>query len=136
MSITPVAPQLTPFVDAEKAVLQLLADLVAAHCIDTETPKDLASRLPFIRVESLGGQSTQWEDSPRIDVDVFGPRLTRSVGWDLVRACQARLLSFPHLIPGVGVIDSVSVDGDPNETPWQNTQIRHFTSSYKVTVRR
>lgn len=126
---------LAPFIDAEKAVVLTLENLVASGSIDTETPKNLVALVPFIRVSRFGGQSTRWEDNPRIDVDVFCTRDLRTQGLALALACQARLLSFPH-VTSVGVIDEVDTDISPNETPWQNTALRHITSSYKVTVRR
>lgn len=131
-----IAPVLGPFIDAEKAVVLLLADLVASHSIDIETPKDLAARLPFIRVERLGGQSTRWDDSPRVDVGVFCAKGFRTDGMALALACQARLLSFPHAIDNVGVIDSVDTDVSPNEVPWANAAIRFITSSYRINSRR
>lgn len=137
MSIIPVAPQLGLFPDAEEAVRLLLADLVAVGSTGTETPSNMPDAiLPFIRVSRFGGQADQWTDSPRIDVDVFVARGSRTDGVTLAATCLARLLSFPHVIPTVGVIDRVDVDVSPNEVPWINTDLRLITSSFKVTVRR
>jgi hypothetical protein len=130
-----VAPVLGPFVDAERAVVLLLEPLAVGNT-DIDTPDDLAAHLPFVKVYRIGGQGDRWNDAPRIDVDVFAARGSRTTALDLIRQCQATLLSFPHLIDDVGVIDRVDVDVTPNEVPWQNTDIVRFTSSYKVTVRR
>lgn len=135
MSVTPVADQLAPFIDTEKAVLLLLADLADGN-VDIETPSDLQDHLPFVRVERLGGQGTRWTDSPRIAVDVFAARGSRSSAVSLAFACQARLLSFPHVIDSVGVIDKVVTDISPNEVPWPNDNVLLVTSSYQVSVRR
>lgn len=136
MSVTPVAPALRSFIDAERGAVFLLADLVDAGSCAIQTPNDLLDHLPFIKVERIGGQSTRWDDSPRIDVAVYCLRESRGQGVALALACQARLLSFPHAIPDVGVIDSVETDVSPNEVPWANAAIRLITSSYRVTVRR
>lgn len=133
--VTPVAPSLGRFVKAELAVITLLADLVDGHA-DVETPSDLEKHLPFVRVSRIGGQGTRESDSPRIDVDVFVARGSRSDGEEIAADCYARLLSFPHVIPDVGVIDTVAVDVSPNEVPWPNAAVLQFTSSYSVTVRR
>lgn len=130
-----VAPTLGSFIDAEKAVVLLLTDLVASQSISIEAPNDLATRLPFIRVQRIGGQSTRWDDSPRVDVGIFCAKKFRTDGLTLALACQARLLSFPHHT-AEGVIDSVETDVSPNEVPWANASIRLITSSYRINVRR
>lgn len=131
----PVAPALGPFVDAELAVINVVSDMVASD-VDIETPSNLQDVLPFIRVTRIGGQSTQMSDSPRIDVDVFGAAGSRTDTKNLALAVQARLLSFPHVLDGVGVIDRVDTDVSPNQVPWNNARVLLFTSSYKVSVRR
>jgi hypothetical protein len=135
VSVAPVAPQLGRFVNAEKAVIGLLEDLAPGH-IDVETPANLQDLLPFVRVARKGGQSSQLSASPSIDVWVYCERDSRDDAVDLAADCEALLLSFPHSIPGVGIIDRVDSEESPNEVPYANSQIRLFSSSYKVTVRR
>ena len=132
--VSNVAPLLAPFVDAERAVVQLLTETAAGN-IDVDVPENLQNVLPFVRVSRIGGQGDRWSDSPRIDVFVYCARGSRSSGLTLAQQCQALLLSFPH-VTDAGVVDSVETDVPPNEVPWQNSEILLFTSSYKVTVRR
>lgn len=135
MSVTPVAPGLSPFPDVELLLVTLLADLADGN-IDIETPADLQDHLPFIRVTRIGGQGTRWSSAPHIDVDALVGVGNRSAGMALAQACEARLSSFPHVIPDVGVIDTVATDVSPNEVPWNDPAVLLFTSSYTVTVRR
>lgn len=130
-----VAPAVRPFVDAELAIVTLLGDMVAEGSIDIESPANVQDIVPFIRVERIGGPSTQLSDSPRIAIDIFGAVGTRPATSTLAFAVQARLRSYPHVIAGVGVIDRVDTDISPNQVPWNNDAVILYTASYKVTVR-
>lgn len=120
------------FIDEEAAVIDLLSDLVDGK-IDTETPADLQSNLPFIRVVRLGGTDDRTSDSGRIDVDCFAKLRTDTK--TLAMAAQQLLISYPH-VTAAGVIDRVATDVAPNEVPWNNPAIRRFIASYNVIVRR
>lgn len=135
MTRVQVAPELTPFVDAELAVVALLTDMVDEGHIDIEAPSNVQDILPFIRVERIGGVSTQLSDSSRIAVDVFGAKGNRTPTKALALNVDARLRSFPHVIAGVGVIDRVDTDISPNQVPWNNDAVILFTASYKISVR-
>lgn len=121
---------LAPFVDAEAALIELLAELATA---DVQTPPTLEANLPFIRVIQLGGLDDRWNAYPRVDVDCYAAQ--RSDAKALAEAVHQRLLNFPF-VTGAGVIDKVETDVMPNEVPWANAFVRRFTAAYKVSVRR
>lgn len=123
---------LAPFPDLESAVIELLAGL---GTLDTETPADLASNVPFIRVNRLSGNDDFFNDLGHIDVDVFGVKGDRTALSDLARLVQQRLIRGPHVLSEC-VIDRVATDVSPKEVPWANEAFRLFTATYSITARR
>lgn len=123
---------LTGFPDTEAALLAVLVDLAGNGTI---TPTNLADVLPFVRVMRFGGSDDLLTDTARVDVDCFAA--TRPAAQSLAEAVRQRMLSYPHVVDGVGTIDYATTDLAPNEVPWSDSQsVRRFTASYTVTTRR
>jgi hypothetical protein len=124
------------FPDAEGAVIGLLAGLVADGSIGSETPEDLESAAPFIRVTRTGGGDDMVTDTATVSVDVFAASGddARSV------AEQARAtLTLPVSMGGVpkGSIDrAVTVTGPASLPPTDSDNLRLVVASYRVSMRR
>lgn len=125
------------FPDIERVVMDLLASFklgtVATANIQTETPIDLETRLPFILVVAGTGDDDGLTDYPLVDVEVFAP--TRAMAYALAEDIRARLLEAPHRVNGV-IIDFVRTTIRPRRLPWANEQIRRFAATYRFSARR
>lgn len=121
---------LSPWPDIETAIMDLVVDLGTAG---TETPADLASHLPYIRVMRLGGTDNRLTDDAHMSIDVF--ESTRPLVMALAEAVRQRLLSYPHVVNGV-VIDIATTLTAPQVIPWGDPKVRHSVASYTVSARR
>lgn len=131
-----------PFPYAELMVAQALCDLVdscadvtaADSSIGTNTPSDLLSALPFIRVQRIGGEDDGYLDAALVAIDVF--ELTVSGAYTLAEQVRQRLISGPNTV-AAGTIDKATTATAPNEVPWSDSQELHrFAAVYRVTARR
>lgn len=96
-----------------------------------ETPPDLEDRLPFIRVERIGGSDARFTDHPRIAVDVFAATA------DEARALAGRasdLLLFLHGPVGGAVVRDVRCDAGPSRQPWANPAVYRRGATYTVSL--
>ncbi|MCY0926216.1 hypothetical protein OTB20_08355 [Streptomyces sp. H27-H1] len=97
-----------------------------------ETPADLEARLPFVRVERIGGADARFAGHPRIAVDVFAGS-----------ADEARTLSssvrdallFLRGPVGEAVIRDVRCDAGPSRQPWANPAVYRRGAAYTVSLR-
>lgn len=122
---------LLPWPDVEAALVSLLADLAA---VGTVAPADLATKVPFARVECFGGSDNRITDTSRVDVDVFAA--TRAEAASLAETIRQRLLDTPHVVAGIGTLDWVDTLTRPNSAPWNDPQVRRVTAAYTITCRR
>lgn len=101
--------------------------------VDTETPPDLAARLPFVRVALITGTDDGVTDRSIIDVDVF--HVGRQEGYDLAETIRARLSGTSHRIDQV-ILDRVETEEKPRQLPWADEAVRRFGATYRVSARR
>lgn len=98
----------------------------------TETPADLASTVPLVRVVGIGGTGDQYQfDSPRVDLDAFAA--TRDEARTLAQSLHDWLLRD---LPGQMLADSFVLDVteflSPTWTPYENTNVRRFVLSVEL----
>lgn len=121
---------LAPFPNVEAVLMDLLSDLGTT---DTDTPPDLQSQLPFIRIKRATGGDSMFFDSPHVTIDAFDA--TYDEAQSLAESIRQRLIRGPH-VQAPGVLDGVTTDSGPAEIPWGDTGIRRFVASYAVSTRR
>lgn len=117
--------------DVELALLDLLTPLAANN--GTETPPDFTGLLPFLRVNRFGGTDDRVTDTASVSVDVFAA--TRRDAQPLAEQVRQLLLAGPHIVDGY-VLDHVSTVSAPAEAPWENTSVRRWSATYRVSARR
>lgn len=121
------------FPDVHRLLLAVLEDLAGGEGhLGTQTPADLAARLPFIRVARIGGPSDRISDYARVAIDVFGATYAEA---EALAALVHELLTGTRLRAGGAVVDRVGVDQAPVELPW-SPQIRRFQGRYLFVSRR
>ncbi len=121
---------LAPFPDVEDLLVRALAGFGTCG---TVTPPDLQPRLPFVRVQRLGG-GDRITDAPRVDIGVAAA--TRAEAMALARAIQQRLLSGPVRVPGARVIDRAVTEMGPHEAPADDPHTRHVVQTFRMALRR
>lgn len=122
----------TRFPDVQQVLVDSLVTLAGGDDhTGIETPVDLASRLPFVRVRRIGGGSDRLADYPRVEVDVFadGYEPTRQLAEDI----RQWLMGPP---PPVMQLDRVACDIGPRELPWGDGTVRRFGAEYSLVARR
>jgi hypothetical protein len=120
------------FPDVHVLLIEVLTPLVGVGRVATQTPADLAQRLPFVRVNRTGGYSDRLCDYARVDVDVF--HQTYSDG-ERLAARVHEFLTGQRLRASNGLVDRVAVDVAPVEVPW-DSGVRRFTGRYLLVSRR
>ncbi|KPC89884.1 hypothetical protein ADL27_38365 [Streptomyces sp. NRRL F-6602] len=98
----------------------------------SETPPDLEKRLPFVRVERIGGSDERFTHRPRVAVDVF--TTTADEGRHLSGAIRNALLLLYGPVGG-GVVQSIRCDSGPSAQPWAGDTVRRRGATYTVTLR-
>ncbi|MCO6011415.1 hypothetical protein NE236_41345 [Actinoallomurus purpureus] len=131
-------PELGPFPDVERAVMDLLADLVTDPAdVGTRIPADLQTRLgagrKVIRVRCIGGDDDRFTDYPRVDVEVYAS--TRAVAMPLAETIRQRLISRPRQT-AFGVIDRATTEVRPQEISYDDPDVRMVTATYRMSLRR
>lgn len=137
----------TEFPDMEKLVILgieqafpvLAADVNGGRLhVDTETPDDLESvatdTAPFVRVGRVAGADDRITDRAILDIEVFAP--TRQAAYALSEALRTWVLSAPHRVAGVGVIDKGFTEVAPRSLPWDNEKVRRSGGTYRISARR
>lgn len=119
------------FPDVQRALVAILGPLVGGRA-GTETPADLESRMPFVRVTRTGGPSDRVSDFALVDVDVFAA--TYATAEPLAEQIR-QLLTGPPLRAGVVILDRISCESGPTELPWA-PGVRRFGATYLVVSRR
>jgi hypothetical protein len=97
-----------------------------------ETPSDLATRLPVIRVERIGGGDERFSEHPRIALDVFAA--TADEARTLANRVRDALLILSGPVAGA-VIRGVRCDSGPSRQPWADERVYRRGASYTVSLR-
>lgn len=124
--------------DVAHAVCDLLADLVTGA--DIETPADLQSQVPWIRVTRTGGSSDRVTDRANLSVDVFASGATEASS--IAEQVRQRLINGPFrsdvsFRTDHGQVDLATVAVGPQLLPpTDSDNLRLVTASYNVSVRR
>lgn len=98
----------------------------------SETPPDLETSLPMIRVERIGGADSRFSQHPRVSVDVFAATA------DEARTLAIRVrdeLLFLRGPAGSAVIRGVRCDSGPSRQPWATETIHRRGATYTVSLR-
>lgn len=121
-------------IDCESLARTWLDDAFPDAKVSTETDTTLGDNLPWIRVERGGGADKQYViDFPLIDVDVF--HSTRILARTLAEQVRDSLiLTLPGKVVGPGNVRFAETILAPIWAPWDNTSLRRFTATYKLTV--
>jgi hypothetical protein len=128
-----------PFAPAESVIRNWLASyLGAGFRVVTELPSDLATVVastPVAQVVRFGGSdSLPVLDAANVDVDTFG--LSRTAARDLGEKVRGGLLfKMPGSIQDGALIAAVSTINAPRWVPYDNTNLRRFVASYRITIR-
>lgn len=134
MSVVP----LRGFPDVAHAVCDLLRSL--ANGVDIETPEDLESQVPWIRVTVTGGQSDLVTDVAPVVVDVFAGGATEASS--IAEHARQRLILGPFrsdvsFRTDHGQIDRARVAVGPQLLPpTDSDNLRLVTASYTISMRR
>lgn len=115
-----------------EAVLAPWAEATFGVFAGAETPADLETRLPVIRVERIGGSDERFALHPRVAVDVFAA--TADEARTLASHVRDALLFLQGPVNGA-VIRSVWCDAGPTRQPWVNEAVHRRGASYTVSLR-
>ena len=125
--------------EAESVVRNWLAThLGNGYRVVTELPADLATvvtETPVAQVTRFGGEDDIYTlDTANIDVDTFG--LTREAARTFGEQVRTALrFDAPGSIQGGALIATVSTISAPRWVPYDNTSLRRFVASYRITIR-
>lgn len=97
------------------------------------TPSDLQGRFPFLRVQLGGGTRTRRELLPVLDVDLFDSDRDRA--YHHIEEIQDALLEPLLQMAGVR-IDSVGVEEDIRQLPWDADRTIRFGFTNQLSLRR
>lgn len=119
----------------EEAVVRdwLAGQFPAAYCC-TETPADMASVLPVIRVLSLGGPDMPLTmDKPSLSISCYAQG--RIAASSLAKQVfQAMRFELPGYVFGMGAsVNRVRTISGPAKRPYDNTDLRCFGMTLQVT---
>ncbi|MET0701724.1 MAG: hypothetical protein ABWY93_18895 [Mycobacterium sp.] len=116
------------------AAMIIDAGLIIAGHIGSETPADLQSRLPYIRVLRVAGGSDLVNDYAQVDLEVFAA--TSLAGEQLAESIRQYLtLPAPPYTPRY-LIDRIECLSGAAELPWADTRLRRYGATYRVVSRR
>lgn len=124
----------TPLVSAETFVRTwLAAQFPAPIRVVTELPADLGA-VQTIQVTRFGGSDDFLTlDAANIDVDTFAA--TRDASRTLAEQVRTALrLHLPGYATGGAGVQSVSTISAPRSVPYDNTNLRRFVASYRITI--
>lgn len=124
-----------PIVARTLAQLLIAQQLSTTGRVGSETPADLQTRMPFVRIDRIGGSSDWVNDYAVVDIEVFA---TTFVDAEQRAEYIRQYLVFADLpaIEGYGLLDRVECLTGPQELPWADDQVRRFGATYRITSRR
>ena len=124
----------TGYASAESVVRGWLATQFAPTRVVTELPADLGSVVPVIQVTRFGGSDDALTlDAANIDVDTFAD--TRDASRALAEQVRAAMrLHLPGYADNGAAVQSVTTISAPRWVPYDNTSLRRFVASYRITI--
>lgn len=131
----------TPLVSAEPFVRTWLATQFTSptYRVVTELPSDLGA-VPTIQVTRFGG-SDEWLtlDSANIDIDCFDDDHDGKTARENSRTLSEQVRTALRLhLPGYALngaaVQSVTTISAPRWVPYDNTSLRRFVASYRITI--
>ena len=127
-------PTFTGLASAESLVRDWLATQFNPTRVVTELPANLGDALPLIQVTRFGGSDDVLTlDAANIDVDTFGA--TRDAARSLGEQVRSALrLHLPGYSTGTAGVQSVTTISAPRWVPYDNTNLRRFVASYRITI--
>lgn len=134
-------PTFTPLADAETLVRGWLATQFPSpgYRVVTELPADLGA-VPTIQVTRIGGSDDLIVmDAANIDVDTFddahGGLSARENARALAGQVRSALrLHLPGYAAGGAAVQSVTTISAPRWVPYDNTSLRRFVATYRITI--
>ncbi len=115
-----------------EAVLNPWAEATTGARAGAATPADLEKKLPFIRIERMGGGDGRFTGHPRVFVDVFAA--TADESRTLSNALRDALIALNGPVNGA-VIRHVRCDSGPSRQPWANELVHRRGATYTVSFR-
>jgi hypothetical protein len=115
-----------------EAVLNPWAEATIGVMAGAETPPDLETRLPWIRVQRIGGGDERFTGHPRVAVDVFAA--TADEARTLAGSLRDALLFLRGPANGA-VVREVRCDVGPSRQPWANEAVHRWGATYTVSLR-
>ncbi|MEU1200114.1 hypothetical protein ABZ446_28365 [Streptomyces sp. NPDC005813] len=115
-----------------EAVLNPWAEETFDVFAGAETPADLETRLPVVRIERGGGADDRFTEHPRVFVDVFAA--TADEARTLANNVRDALIALRGPIHGA-VIRDVRCDSGPSRQPWANEAVHRRGAAYTVSLR-
>ena len=128
---------------AETLVAAWLRAQFSPTRVVVELPANLADVLPVIQVTRFGGSDDVITlDSANIDIDVFasaantvGGASSRSAAETLSEQVRSALrLHLPGYAASGAAVQSVTTISAPRWVPYDNTSLRRFVASYRITI--
>ncbi|MEV8637794.1 hypothetical protein AB0395_39720 [Streptosporangium sp. NPDC051023] len=108
-------------------------NVVGMHAM-SETPNDLDSLVPAVRVRRIGGPYDGFKlDRATVDIDVFDATRdgASTAALDVQRALHDRLARNKA---GNAVVTRVETLTGPRPLPYDNAGLRRFGATYRITV--
>ncbi len=130
-----------PLVAAETVIRDWLAQQFSTARVLTETPDNLADVVPVLQVTRFGGADALLNvDTANVDVETFdGPHDNLSARENARTLAEQVRSSLRLDLPGNTVagafVAEVATISAPTWTPYDNTNVRRFTASYRITIR-
>ena len=123
-----------PFVAAESLIHNWLATHFSPTRVVTELPANLATQVPIIQVTRFGGSDDlPVIDHAHVDVDTFAA--TRDASRALAEQVRAALrFQMPGYASSGYAVQSVTTISAPRWVPYDDTGLRRFVASYRITI--
>lgn len=121
------------YIDVELLLTTWIHATRGVKCV-TELPSNLADVLPVVQVQRIAGADVELTlDQAVVDIDVYAAdRASARLLADQVR--HDMRLNLHGYTGGGGVVALVEVASGPHWLPYDNTNLRRYQASYRVTV--
>lgn len=124
----------TTWDNPEQVLRSMLADRHGAlEDYSSETPNNLASRLPFHRISAVRGADDTVTDTTIVDIESFAS--SRWLASQESEALRGVIRSLVGKGKGDWLIDSVSTVMRPVWRDYRNPMIQRFVATYSVDMR-
>lgn len=124
-----------PLIVAELVVRNYLAGQFPAARVVTETPGNLADVVPCIEITRYGGGDDVYTlDVANLDVDVYHSSRAAALDYAEQVRTSLRLHAEGQQVNGA-LIAQVATLSAPKWVPYDNTNIRRISASYRIAIR-